>query len=111
MRVRCEAAVAEKESEEASGEKFEYQAEVCLCFFYILPSAVYPSFCFADCPFRSPSCFCLACFILIYFLSLFNHESCDFLTCGAEKLESFLVCLTQNWIIIYPLVKIGSRQD
>ncbi|RRT35352.1 hypothetical protein B296_00045609 [Ensete ventricosum] len=28
MRVRCEAAVAEKESEEASGEKFEYQAEV-----------------------------------------------------------------------------------
>ncbi|URE35747.1 Heat shock protein [Musa troglodytarum] len=28
MRVRCEAAVAEKESEEASGEKFEYQAKV-----------------------------------------------------------------------------------
>ncbi|RWW10795.1 hypothetical protein BHE74_00046326 [Ensete ventricosum] len=28
MRVRCEAAVAEKEAEEASGEKFEYQAEV-----------------------------------------------------------------------------------
>lgn len=26
--VRCEAAVAEKEAEEASGEKFEYQAEV-----------------------------------------------------------------------------------
>ncbi|XP_008807013.2 heat shock protein 90-5, chloroplastic-like [Phoenix dactylifera] len=28
MVVRCEAAVAEKEAEEASGEKFEYQAEV-----------------------------------------------------------------------------------
>lgn len=30
MRVRCEAAVAEKEAEETSdgGEKFEYQAEV-----------------------------------------------------------------------------------
>lgn len=30
MSVRCEAAaVAEKEAEDASGEKFEYQAEVC----------------------------------------------------------------------------------
>jgi len=26
--VRCDAAVAEKEAPEASGEKFEYQAEV-----------------------------------------------------------------------------------
>ena len=28
MVVRCDAAVADKEAEEASGEKFEYQAEV-----------------------------------------------------------------------------------
>lgn len=28
--VRCEAAVAEKESSETAGEKFEYQAEVGL---------------------------------------------------------------------------------
>ena len=30
--VRCEAAVAEKEAAESPGEKFEYQAEVGLCF-------------------------------------------------------------------------------
>lgn len=29
--VRCEAAVAEKEAAEGSGEKFEYQAEVGFC--------------------------------------------------------------------------------
>lgn len=27
--VKCDAAVAEKGADEASGEKFEYQAEVC----------------------------------------------------------------------------------
>jgi hypothetical protein len=27
--VKCEAAVAEKGADETSGEKFEYQAEVC----------------------------------------------------------------------------------
>lgn len=32
--VRCEAAVAEKEASDTSGEKFEYQAEVCLAQFH-----------------------------------------------------------------------------
>ena len=30
--IRCDAAVAEKDAEETSGEKFEYQAEVWFCF-------------------------------------------------------------------------------
>lgn len=35
MVVRCDAAVAEKEADEASGEKFEYQAEVISFLFFL----------------------------------------------------------------------------
>lgn len=41
MAVRCEAAVAEKEAAETSGEKFEYQAEVVFFLYLVL-------YCFFD---------------------------------------------------------------
>lgn len=34
--VRCDAAVAEKEASETDGEKFEYQAEVCVIDVYLI---------------------------------------------------------------------------
>lgn len=76
MGPRCEAAVTEKEADEASGEKFEYQAEVGLRFFW----------------FSFPSD--------LLFIFIFSHASFDFSACRAGKLESYLVCLTQERFLL-----------
>lgn len=51
LSVRCDAAVAEQEAPEASGEKFEYQAEVGngFSFFFFVVSLIFRSLVFEFC--------------------------------------------------------------
>lgn len=70
MGIRCDAAVAEKGAEEASGEKFEYQAEVGRRFFYVLSGVL--NFCY------------ILCFFFRFGLSFFS-SSCFPLSFGSDN--------------------------